>query len=142
MTGALTMSSFPNANTILELVHIVGTTDDLAQILPMFRNFNGAVNVVGEIKSLILNFMMFPIFFAMNFVCSRFEQNCSNGHGELGTTFHILSSLFVLICFTSLEHALTTDVCNLTAYTIAGSKCTIVMECPSCFSLVVSPNLS
>ena len=61
-----TVSSIPSAKTIHELVHIVGTTDDLAQILPMFQNSSGAVNLFGEIKSLISNVLMFPVFFAMN----------------------------------------------------------------------------
>ena len=98
-TGTLTMSSIPIATTIHELVHIVGTTDDLAQILPMFRNSSGAVNVVGEIKSLILNVMMFAVFFAMNFVCSHFEQNCSKGllgpwHNIPHPIFSVCSDLF------------------------------------------------
>ena len=66
MTGALTVSSIPHAKTIPELLQIVDSTDDLAQIVPMFRNSSGAVNVVGEIKSLISNVSIIPVIFAKN----------------------------------------------------------------------------
>ena len=72
LTGALTVSSISNAKTIHELLHVVDSNDDLVQILPCFET-SGAVDVVGEIKSLILNFLMCPVFFAMNLVCSCCE---------------------------------------------------------------------
>ena len=110
------MSSIPSAKTIHELVHIVGTTDDLAQIVPMFRNSNGAVNVVGCRRDKIIDFKRFDY-------SSHLRNESSSVHvwnqivpmidGVLGTTFHVLSSLLVLFCFTSVEHAVTTHVSNL-----------------------------